>query len=201
MTNTQIKGIVFDLYGVNVHRNDQRTMEAFAERIGCSPETAGKAIAESGREQLKVGQITPRKFLSVLNKQLGTNLTAQELRAIWNTTLTLDNSMIPVLKTLKQRYKLFLLTNLNELDWYAVRQLDLANYFDDLFLSFELKMKKPNPQIFQEVVDLTGIDASNLLFIDDQMKNVTAASQLGMQAIQFKDSQTLHHQLHKLRLV
>jgi len=201
MTNATIKGIIFDLYGVNVHRNEQLTRDAFAKRIGCSTETIGKAFDDSGREQLKLGTTTQRRFVSRLNKHLSANLTINEVRSLWNVTLTLDHSMITLLKTLKQHYKLFLLTNLNEFDWQAVRQLDLSNYFDDLFLSFELKMKKPNPQVFQTVVDLTGIDARDLLFIDDQMKNVSAASQLGMSSLQFKDSQTLHHQLHRLCLL
>lgn len=200
MTNT-IKGIVFDLYGVNVHRNDQRTMEAFAEITGRSAETVREEINNSGRDLLKVGQITPRKFTSRLNERLGTNLAVQDVRTIWNLTLRLDKTMLPLLNTLKQHYRLFLLSNLNSFDWNGVSRTELTSHFDDFFLSFELKLKKPDPRIFQEVVDLTGIDASNLLVIDDQKKNVTAASQLGMQAIQFKDSQTLHHQLHKLRLV
>lgn len=200
MTNS-IKGIIFDLYGVNVHRDEQRTLEAIAQRTGSCADKVRRSLEESGRDSLKLGQITQRRFVSRLNKRLNTNLTTDELTTLWNSTLSLGDGMTELLKRLQQRYPLYLLSNLNAFDWRDVSRLDLIQYFEDLFLSFELGLKKPNPAFFQEVINLTGIDAHNFLFIDDQMKNVTAASQLGMQSIQFKDSQTLHHQLHRLGIL
>lgn len=195
------KAIVFDLYGVNAHRDENQMMNLFATTLGSSPEEIHRAIEQSGRALLKVGGLTPRKYVNRLNKNLHSNLTIQEVRTIWNKSLRIDPNMIALLKTLKQRYPLFLLSNLNDLDWQAINQTELVNYFDDFFLSFELKIKKPDPLIFQEVVDITGTPANNLLFIDDQAKNTTVAAQLGMQSIQFKDAPTLHHQLHRLNIL
>ncbi len=63
--------------------------------------------------------------------------------------------------------------------------------FDHLTWSCELKMAKPDPQIYQHTLDKLGVRAEEALFIDDLLHNGEAARQVGMHALQFHDVDTL----------
>lgn len=195
-----IKGIIFDLFGVNAYRNDEQTLQLFADRTGSTAKHVKQEMEKAGRDALKLGQIRPSTFVTRLNTRLKSNLTVVEVREFWNSTLRVDDEMLVLLKTLKQKYKLFLLSNLNDLDWQAIAKTELPSHFDDLFLSFELHKKKPNPSLFVDVINLIGIQPSELLFIDDQLKNVNAAYTCGMTGIPFTTPQQLASDLSELEI-
>ena len=63
------------------------------------------------------------------------------------------------------------------------------------------KVRKPDPKIFQILIERNQIQAAHCLFIDDNPRNVKAAIEFGMQAIHFKDSQHLGSQLKNLDIL
>ena len=60
---------------------------------------------------------------------------------------------------------------------------NLADLFEKLFLSFEMGMRKPDPRIFRKVVQVTGINPSESVFIDDSRQNVEAAKSIGLAGV------------------
>ncbi len=59
----------------------------------------------------------------------------------------------------------------------------IGDYFDKLYLSYQLKMMKPDERVFKQVLVDEGLKAGEAVFIDDGPGNVEAASQLGMLTI------------------
>ena len=58
-----------------------------------------------------------------------------------------------------------------------------SHYFDHCFLSQEMGMAKPDPAIYESVLQQTGIPAKECLFLDDSKANCEAAGRLGINCI------------------
>ena len=76
------------------------------------------------------------------------------------------------------------LSNTNEVHWRAgARDWPLLELFDRAFLSFEIGMVKPDPEIFGHVVSALDTRPDRVLFLDDNRLNVDQAREVGMQAV------------------
>ena len=95
------------------------------------------------------------------------------------------------------RYRLLALTNWSaELFPWAREQFDFLALFEDIMVSGEVKMKKPNPDIYLKLRDTYGLgDFSGCLFIDDSARNVAGAQGLGLEGIRFTGPQALREEL------
>jgi putative hydrolase of the HAD superfamily len=75
------------------------------------------------------------------------------------------------------------LSNTNRVHWDAgAGRWPLLDLFDRVFLSFELGMVKPDPEIFAHVVGALGVEAGSVLFLDDNVVNVEQARRIGLRA-------------------
>jgi putative hydrolase of the HAD superfamily len=66
---------------------------------------------------------------------------------------------------------------------------------DELTLSFELGVSKPDERIFHHCLDHLGVEPGEALFVDDELENVTAAAAVGLQAFHFTGVEALHGEL------
>jgi len=88
---------------------------------------------------------------------------------------------------LRKSHRIFLLSNICEYSWTkVVRKLKELGYtpddlFDQVFLSYEMQMAKPDQAIYHAVIDATRINPEETLFFEDTQANLDAASQLGIQ--------------------
>ena len=88
------------------------------------------------------------------------------------------------LEELKHHSRLFLLSNTNEIHWeYARRWWQPEDYFEKIFLSYEMHQVKPDKEIFLQMLEEGGMKAEETLFIDDSKRNCEAAAALGLQTI------------------
>jgi haloacid dehalogenase superfamily, subfamily IA, variant 3 with third motif having DD or ED len=87
----------------------------------------------------------------------------------------------------EKEYRLFLLSNTNDLHMESVRQQmgmnrynRFKNAFEVFYLSYEMGMRKPDEEIFQFVLDENGLVAEETFFVDDVQENTNAAANLGI---------------------
>jgi 2-haloacid dehalogenase len=95
---------------------------------------------------------------------------------------------VAILKELKEkgRYKLYALTNWSaELFPKALKLYEFLHWFDGRVVSGEEKMRKPFPQFYQLLLDRYNLKPDEVLFIDDNLRNVKAAEAMGIQSIRF----------------
>jgi len=76
-----------------------------------------------------------------------------------------------------------------------MREFDWLDRFDVLVWSYQHRMAKPAPAIYEHTMRLLGTRADETLFIDDKPVNIEAARALGMMAIQFSTVELLRHEL------
>lgn len=190
-----IKNIIFDFGGVLLDLDYKLTFEALSDVMGV-PMTYEDIPADIFKVLLgyEKGEINTETFLWNLQK-VSTKLTPQPDKLIkaWNAMLLGWNSdRFEFLEKLSKSYRIFLLSNTNELHLEWVRR-DLKNnhiiedfdtrFFDKTFYSHEMKMRKPEIGIYNQVILESEIEPSESLFIDDNQDNVDAAIKAGLNAI------------------
>jgi HAD superfamily hydrolase (TIGR01509 family) len=98
----------------------------------------------------------------------------------------LDEVLVDFIRGLREDYTTALLSNA----WDDLRPLlvdfwKIADAFEQIFISGEMGMAKPDPAIFQEVVKRLEVDPEEIIFVDDFIENVEAARAAGWNAIHF----------------
>lgn len=97
-----------------------------------------------------------------------------------------------VVGQLKQQYQVALLSNTNAAHVEKLRdRYDFYAPFDQVFLSHEMGVMKPDPAIFQQVLTALEIPAAAAVFFDDGARNVEAAQSVGMAAYQVNSPQAV----------
>ena len=137
-----IKNIIFDLGGVLLNIDYNKTIQAFNQLgIADFDKMYSQSTANLLFENLETGKITEEDFYAELKKVLPPNITNVDIKNAWNTML-LDfrQESLAYLITLKEKYKIFLLSNTNHIHLTAFRELftrqtgrkSLDDYFDKI---------------------------------------------------------------------
>ena len=78
---------------------------------------------------------------------------------------------------------------------------EFYNLFDKVYYSHEIKLRKPDADIFRLVIKENNLSIKKTLFIDDNLRNIIAANKLSIQTIHFKTPEKLENELKKLKLI
>lgn len=108
---------------------------------------------------------------------------------------------VAILKELKENghYKLYALTNWSaELFPKALELYDFLHWFDGRVVSGEERLRKPTPEFYHILLDRYNLKPEDVIFIDDNLRNVKAAEELGIKSIRFESPKQLHGDLKKL---
>jgi putative hydrolase of the HAD superfamily len=185
-----IDNIIFDLGMVVIDLDMEATTNAFKDLFGSRYDESMSALNERFHfEDYETGQISTAQFLKGIQEQLGKANSEDQIATAWNAMLkTIPERRFRILKAAQADFRTFCLSNTNELhiDFiyaYLKREkqiADLDDYFEKVYLSHEIKMRKPNIEIFEYVLDQNQLDPQRTLFIDDTAGHLKGADQLGI---------------------
>lgn len=88
----------------------------------------------------------------------------------------------------QQGYKLYILSNMTKHFIKREYKFPFLDYFDGIVYSAPIKMVKPNPEIYQYLLDKYNLNANECLFVDDMKTNLTAAARFGIHTFLFNDN-------------
>lgn len=196
-----ISDIIFDFGGVLLDIDIQKTVKAF-EKLGLSsvniedihPHNTGVFLA------LELGDISTHEFVEQLTRRCAPGTTEQQVLQAWNALLEdYDLRRFDLLDKLKaQGYGLYLLSNTNlPHRQYFIERLEmitgrrLESYFDQVFYSDQMHLRKPDTQIYKEALHDAGLNPETTIFIDDNLHNTEAASKVGLHTIHLQNPQTI----------
>jgi 2-haloacid dehalogenase len=110
---------------------------------------------------------------------------------------------VEVLRELREEgYPLYALTNWSAETFPRARErYEFLGWFDDIVVSGELKLIKPDREIYDKLVEKTGLDPATTVFVDDRVENVEAAEKLGFVGIVFRDGDQLREEVTRLGLL
>ncbi len=192
LTMQKIKNIVFDLGNVLVDLDFAKSQRAFATVLGQELEmdTYSKATA-SLFKKFELGQVSSEAFLAQLRAATQQPVEDARLIAAWNAMLVgIKAARFPMLRELKKHYRLFVLSNTNEIhrEWIFTHVatvhgiLDFqTNYFEKIYCSDQLQLRKPDRAIYDFVLQDAQLVAGETLLIDDKEENIDMAILAGWQ--------------------
>ena len=197
----EIKNIIFDFGGVVLDIDPQLTVNEFV-KLGFSSfeKLMSSEFSEEIIAKFERGILTPELFRTKLKSYLELDVTDQEIDDAWNSLLyDIPSERIEIIEKVKEKYNIYLLSNSNEIHYdLFVRDLQLRfgyREFDELFhkayFSFDLHLLKPNPEIYEFVMNQHGLVPEETLFIDDKIENIRAARNLGLKTYQLENPERI----------
>lgn len=189
MRRKGIKNLIIDFGGVLIDLDRQRCIENF-KRLGL-PDVEGVLDIYHQQDffqKYEKGLITSAEFRDVIREKIGKPVTDAQIDDAWNSFLvSIPAAKLDLLLNLRKDYVVYLLSNTNEIHWqwscqhaFPYKTFRVENYFEHIYLSYEMNMAKPDAEIFQKLLDDTGIIPAETLFIDDSAANCRAAEALGI---------------------
>lgn len=199
-----IDTVIFDLGNVLINwdprhlyrklfAQDVEAMERFLSNV-CSPhwnerQDAGRAWEEGIKE---VVALYPEQEMLI-----------RAYRERWEEMLGGEISeSVAVLEQLRKGdIRLFALTNWSHETFPIARQrYEFLSWFQGILVSGEERLIKPDPAIFQLLISRFEIDAARAVFVDDNIRNVEGARQVGLHALHFTNAQRMRVDLRALGL-
>ena len=198
---TNIKNIIFDFGGVLLNIDYNLTIAGF-KKLGLNHFEKYYSQAEQNDlfDKHETGNINPQEFREELKKQIINNCTDEEIDYAWNAMLLdLPKERLELLNSIRTKYRIFLLSNTNKIHHAAFSSSLKIKFnkdiFSDLFekayFSHEVKMRKPNAEIFEFVLNENNLKPEETLFIDDSIQHIEGAKKLGLQTIFLKKGESI----------
>ncbi|HSX17422.1 MAG TPA: HAD family phosphatase [Patescibacteria group bacterium] len=184
-----IKAVIFDFF--DVFRTD--AYKTWLRKNNIAHEGA---YFEASRLQ-DVGEITTDGFLAMLSKLQGRTVTFEEVDG----SATVDHEVVEIADALRKHYRLALLSNASSAFLrQLLHELKLDTKFDEIVISSEVGVAKPSAEIFEITLKKLGVDASEVIFVDDNERHTQAAEKLGIKSIIFSSASQLKQDLEGLGL-
>jgi 2-haloacid dehalogenase len=195
----QIKAIIFDFGGVLIGWNPR---DLFSRYFPGQPQAVENFLNEINFMEWNAQQDKGRPFsegVALLSKQFPHY--AHVIRAYpehYKETITGSiQGTVNLLQMLKEKgYSLCGLSNWSVETFSKVRpDFEFFNLFDDIILSGEVKLLKPEPEIYKLCLQRIGRQADECLFIDDTEPNIVTAKKMGFDTVHFKSPEQLESEL------
>jgi FMN phosphatase YigB (HAD superfamily) len=189
-----IKNIIFD-YGNVIFNIDFRMAQQGWNQLGISnaAEFFGHKQQDEIFDKFDRGEVSAGEFRDYIRQKSGNHdLADDQINSAWNSMLLgIEPGNHELLLDLKARYRTFLLSNINAIHYdhimtYLKRDFGFDgndHLFEKAYYSHLTGQRKPEPGIFQMVLDENGLDPNETLFIDDSPQHLAGAEKLGIQTL------------------
>lgn len=187
-----IRALIFDCFGVVV----SGTWPAFCERHFRGDDACWYVASDLNRAR-DAGFLSEQEYYGELAMLAG--IEPQQVRAELHDGLVVNEALMHVIESYKSTYKIGMLSNVAGLQRleqiFTAEQLTV---FDELILSGDIGIVKPEPRIYQLAADRLNLLPEECVFIDDSESNVVGARAVGMVSEQYTDTAQIAHWLANL---
>ena len=183
-----IEALLFDLGKVLVDFEFERGLRRFAARTSLSRSEFDRVILDQTRiRQYESGEISTDQYHRYLQETGKLEMSVDEFHEAWSAVF-LPGLIVPenLLRNLKERYPLILVSNTNESHArFITENYRVFDYFDRKIFSHEVRSMKPDRKIYEAAIAAAGKPPEALFFTDDREENVEGAAKLGIHVHQF----------------
>jgi putative hydrolase of the HAD superfamily len=183
-----IRLIICDFGGVICTFDYQIFCERFARRTHRTPErVCAAAFGDHLQADFETGKLSGREYHQTLMARLDVEVPYEEFSPLFGDIFTEIPATCDLLRRLRTRYPLYLLSDTNEIHFGHVRETVAAlSVFEEFIVSYQVGVLKPDPRIYQEALRRSGLPAGACVFVDDRPANVEGAARLGLHAVRFE---------------
>lgn len=187
-----IKNIIFDYGNVIFNIDFTKVAEAWKQLgINNAAEFYGHRQQDPVFNLLERGEISVADFRDRIRELSGKpDLTDEQIDGAWNKIfLDIPQGNHELLQQVKAKYRTFLLSNINAIHYdyvhsYLQKEFGMANnddLFEKIYYSHLVGKRKPDAEIFEQVLRENNLNPAETLFIDDSPQHLESAQKLGMQ--------------------
>jgi len=195
------KNIIFDLGGV-ILNIDFKATERIFRSLGFHnfDEFYTKASQIKLFDRLEEGKISPDEFRNKLRTLININFNDEVIDNAWNSMiLDFPVERIKFLEQIKNKYRIFLLSNTNKyiIDFYSknfrlLYKYEFSELFERMYLSYQVGMRKPDESIFKYVIEQSRIIPSQTLYIDDLQVHIDTAKKIGFKVYKLNEGEEIN---------
>lgn len=184
-----IKVLIFDFFDVIRADGFKHWLHAHGYEL------SGAFLAAAERNDR--GEITVEEFFQALADASG--YTAEQVEHEMEDDVELDHEIVAYIDSLHGSYRTALLSN-SPSDYLRAElaKHDLEKHFDEIVISSEVGLIKPEPAIFRHILDKLDAEPEECIFIDDNPRNTAGAERLGIHTITYTDLPALKTKLKQL---
>ena len=195
-----IKALIWDLEGVLMVTGEKDLPSTVAMKLGAPYEKVREIFYSDINDKVDLGEITQDEFNQhVLDTLQLPGEKKVVLEKIVYEDFFIDDQLLKTIAELRGRYKMGLLSNFSdELRQRIDNEWDLGSAFDEIIISCEVGLVKPDPEIFNLMLDRLGVRADEAVFIDDRIKNIEGAKKIGLHAVFFTNKEAAMDELTRI---
>ncbi len=207
-----IRNIIFDfgnvLFDLDLGAFEREMKGLLGENFASAKE---KLLQERAFELYETGGLSTAEFVEKLCQASESRIAPEQAVAAWNAIfIGMPQHRFDLLLRLRQQYKVFLLSNINDLHerWiidYMVREHGLADYeslhFDGVYFSHLIRLRKPTREAFEYVLADAEILPGETVFFDDLPENVEAAKGVGIHGVWHEPGTEIGERLIEMNLL
>jgi putative hydrolase of the HAD superfamily len=179
-----INTIIFDFGDIFVNLEKETSINEFKKLGLDGPNEELLAM----NDLFERGKITELQFIEGFQKYIP-EADMLDIRKAWNSVIgEFPLYRLEFLQMLSTKYRLFLLTNTDAIHISRFEHMAGISFFSDfyqcfekVYYSFEMGMRKPEPEIFNYILKKHDLSPKRTLFVDDKKENTDAAAALGIQ--------------------
>lgn len=194
----EIKVITFDLDGVYFPNGKANFIKSL-ENLGVGEDEAKRVFLKSPQmnQEYKNGKITDEEFWTWAVSEWKLNKSWQEITEILIDGYDVDENVVSTVKKLRESgYKTAICSNNFPARINGLQQkFGFLNDFDFVVLSCEVGENKPSKKIFEKLVNKSGVEASSIVFADDNSDNLNGAMEVGITTFLYEGFQKHLEQL------
>ena len=200
---SQIDILLFDLGGVLVEFSGVQDLAVLLQGRLSESEILEQMSRYSPSEQFGLGKLSREDFGNRFVKDWNLDLPPEDfLREYQSWSKRLFPGAVELLTLLRPRFRLAALSNSNELHWERnTNDLGVTSLFEVAISSHQVGLYKPDPRMYLTALDRLGASADSVMFFDDVLVNVTAASALGIRAFQVEGVEGVRLRLMREQLL
>ena len=198
-----IRTVIFDWGGVMEQLPDGAHFAQWEQKMQLEPGTLRDVLWGEEYRRLEAGQISEYAFVESVADRLGfetAEVAADFVREFYTHDWLYEETLAAV-RALRGRYAVGLLSNAfpGQEEWIQEQYgIDVHAEFDVYVNSAYVGLRKPDPPIYELVLERLGAEPEQAVFLDDGLRNVDAARAIGMNSIQFLDQETSLGELEAL---
>jgi len=187
---SNISTLIFDFGGVLIDLDMNQSILNF-KKLGV--ENVENYLSNFGQSgffmQLEKGKISAEEFRSEIRKMTTNTITDKEIDDAWNAFLVrIPSEKLDIVYQLRKKFRVIMLSNTNaihfpyaERTFFSYKNRGIDEYFDKCYRSYDMKMAKPDAEIFEAILSQEQVAPNQCLLLDDGPKNIEQAQKMGFQ--------------------
>lgn len=195
-----IKAIIWDFAGVLLQTIRGNFLSLLGERLEASPEDLAPIFTSKESDLWDLGELDDNSFFTYVLQELNMPMEKKPILA----KFVIDDfyvqpELLGYIRSLREEFTTILLTNFpSHIHQFLKTNWDISGAFSYIFASCDIKLLKPDPRIYDYVLQKTGIPAEEFVFIDDRKVNIQGAEAKGIQAILYQNNDQVTTDLNKI---